>query len=635
MMLFLLALLVITAFGVLLQIRHYRLPIHADTGEFIYRGILEREGEVFQPEELTISWKALLTYWWPREFPGRIQMTLEDLICHGGYPVIQNKALIYQLMTWFYRYSWFQAKDFRFLFGIYHAATIFVLGITGWLCGGLVTGILTALFYAGFSASPFTDLAQIHAEHYAILPLAGAGACLLLGVQPNGWLYLVLAGLLLGLVTILIKLSFAMECLFFAGFTLLVGGSSGLLCFILGIVLFVLILFLIYGLNGQGKHLFCWLVASWRWLRYYHSKSEILRTPVHQTENQDRTAKLRSAWLPCDFPYKYRVFLRQMTPLLLGVGLFVIRLGLENLTAGMLLACYWGAAALLAVIWQDKYYLAHTLVLIAPATLMTALAIHPAISAFPTYGSIFTLLFIFIALFWCWAAWRPYLTRLSPLAYHCRFYQTLENLNTLRNLAVEPIAVYLHHRTGPGDRILQWGSHQELYALAGRRAALKRLESHLLLDPVINDHYLGAEWRALLLSEIAEFKPAYIVDLDGSLNISTITQVTGLQYDLECLFYHMFPVYHLSGNSLPRESAGEIQALTKPAIYHTVGERPLPLKQFTDQVCRWFNSGQPAKSDAVTNGGVSQLLYDWSSLNYSGYWQRKYRRFYQTCPDKE
>lgn len=115
---FYLALLAIAGWGVYLQMRHYSLPVHADSGEFIYRGVLEREGEKFQVMDIKMPWKELLTVWRHWSVDSILQ----------GYPAIQNKILVYQTMTWFFRNSQFQAKDFRLLLGLYHGCTILTMG---------------------------------------------------------------------------------------------------------------------------------------------------------------------------------------------------------------------------------------------------------------------------------------------------------------------------------------------------------------------------------------------------------------------------------------------------------------------------------------------------------------------------
>lgn len=619
MPLFYVSLLAVAGLGMYLQLKHYSLPIHADSGEFIYRGVLEGEGEKFQIKEINKPWKELLVVWRNWSLSGFI----------GGYPAIQNKMFVYQLMTWFFRGSQFKVKDFRLLFSLYHGCTIFMMGVLGELCGGPYAGLGTALLYAFFSASPFGDPSQIHPEHYATLPVAVACVFLLVGLQTGGWPWLITAGSLLALVTLLIKLTYGGEFIFLGIFVLLAGGPAGLALYLLGLAIFLVLLALVYGLRGQGKHLYCWLVQTGLWIKEYRTKSQVLRSEVSGLGVGEENAML-SLWTKIRRQEKYRALLRQVTPLFVGAGLFVIDLISGGLTVAKGLVCFWGAAAVIAVMLQKKYYLAHTVPLLGPATLITGMVIQINLMAPITAYKFISILIICLSFFYSWPAWRPYLTCSDPLEYHCQFYKTLGNLNTLRALAVEPIAQYLQEKTDQGERILQWGgTHQELYALAGRRAALNIMENHLLLSPEINDAYLGPDWRLKFVAEVVEMKPLYIADLEGSLNVDALNRATGLRFELDQVFYQMFPVYRLTGNSGPRSTlAADLAALTGPASKRVVNGEALPLKEFNDLMGRWFNQGRLAEADILTQDGVSRLLHDWQTLNASGCWRRSFPRLF-------
>lgn len=614
MVLFWLALLAAAGMGIYLQLKNYSLPVHADSGEFIYQGVLEREGERFKIREIKHSWREVLTayrHW-----------SLNDFF--RGVPAIQNKMLVYQIMTWYFRGGQFKAKDFRLLFGLYHGCTILMLGVLGELGGGLYAGLATAWLYAFFSASPFVDASQIHAEHYATLPLAGAAACLLLGLQTGGWPWLVMAGGLLAMVTLLIKLTYGAEFFFLGIFVLGASGPYGLGYYLLGAAIFLVLLVIIYGLRGQGKHLYWWLLQTGLWIKEYLAKSQVLRQEVIGPKGGKENT-IPPLWSQIRHQEKYRVLFRQVTPLFLGAGLFVINLISGDMTVAKGLVCFWGTAAVIAVIYQNKYYLAHTVPLLGPITLITGMMIQINLASPLTTFKFISILIMCLSFFYSWPAWRPYLSCSGPLEYHCQVYKTLGNLNTLRALAVEPIALYLQGKTDQGERILQWGgSHQELYALAGRRAALDALESHLLLSPEINDAYLGLDWRLQFVAEVAAMRPSYIADLDGSLNIETLNRATGLHFDVDRVFYQMFPVYRLAGNSGPRHPLADPAVLTGPSIKRVVHGDTLSLKEFNDLMGRWFNQDRGAEADIFTQEGVSRLLQDWQTLNDSGCWRRSF-----------
>ena len=612
--LFWLGILAAAGMGIYWQLKNYSLPVHADSGEFIYQGVLEREGERFKIREIKHSWREVLTayrHW-----------SLNDFF--RGVPAIQNKMLVYQIMTWYFRGGRFKAKDFRLLFGWYHGCTILMLGVLGELGGGLYAGLATAWLYAFFSASPFVDASQIHAEHYAALPVAGACACLLIGVQTGGWPWLVTAGFWLALVSLLIKVTYGAEFFFLGVFVLLASGPYGLGYYLLGAAIFLVLLAIIYGLRGQGKHLYWWLLQTGLWIKEYLAKSQVLRQEVTEPEGGTQHT-ISPLWSRIRHQEKYRVLFRQVTPLFLGAGLFAINLISGDMTVAKGLVCFWGAAALMAVILQNKYYLAHIVPLLGPATLITGMMLQINLMPPITTYKIVAIVIMLLSFFYSWPAWRPYLSGAGPLAYHCQLYKTLGNLNTLRALAVEPIALYLQGKTDQGERILQWGgSHQELYALAGRRAALDALENHLLLSPEINDAYLGPDWRLKLVEEVAAMKPSYIADLEGSLNITALNRATGLRFELDQVFYQMFPVYRLAGNSGSRQALADPAALTSPTLERVVHGGALPLKEFNDLMGRWFNQDRIAEADILTQDGVSRLLQDWQTLNTSGYWRRSF-----------
>lgn len=122
-------------------------------------------------------------------------------------------------------------------------------------------------------------------------------------------------------------------------------------------------------------------------------------------------------------------------------------------------------------------------------------------------------------------------------------------------------------------------------------------------------------------------KPSYIADMDGSLNIEALNRATGLRFELDQVFYQMFPVYRLAGNSGHHDGgAPDFAALTGPPIERVVNGETLPLKEFNDLMGLWFNQGRGAETDILTHGGVTRLLQDWQSLNASGCWHRSFPR---------
>lgn len=443
---FYLALLTIAILGIFLQLKHYSLPVHADSGEFIYRGVLEREGEKFKIRGVTRNWKYLL-------FAYR-HYSLTNFQDQDGCPAIQNKELVYRLMTWFFRGSQFKAKDFRLLFFLYHGCTILMMGVLGEASGGPYAGLGTALLFAFFSASPFSDPSQIHAEHYATLPMAAACTCLLVGLKTGGEPWLVAAGFLLVLVTLLIKLTYGAEFIFLGILVLGVGGPGGLVHYLLGLAIFLALLTFIYGCRGQGKNLYLWLIQTALWIKDYRANGKVLRSEVSGLTVEGEGDQ-SSLWNQVRRQEKYHVFLRQVLPLFVGAGLFMINLIVNGLTITAGLILVWGVAAVLSVNYQKKYYLSHTVPLLSPAVLMSGMMVPIILLPPLTTYKILSIFIICCSFIYSWPAWRPYLSCPDPLQYHCRLYKTLENLNTLRALAVEPIAQYLHEKTTQGERILQ------------------------------------------------------------------------------------------------------------------------------------------------------------------------------------
>lgn len=564
--------------AVYLQAKLQKLPLHPDTGLFIYRAQLENAGITLVPKLIPNGDKRYY--------------------CAEGCFPTKPKAAVYFLVKLLLRYCRGGIKQYRLYYGFYNALSTIMLYITTTLYFDNMVGALTALLYALYSASPYTDTSQLHAENYGILFVLLALLGIYLGRLEHCLVFCYFAGVLMGLLVMFFKITYLFETaalgipLCWPDFQLSAFGA-----YFFGVASLVGSTITNYWLRGWLPFFFAWFNLRGL-LNYRHIPARCYgRSPTPALSNL--------------FSAKYFFFAAQTGVLWFGTlaGLYVNYK--DILTFPKLIIICAALGALLSIAVQGKYYLAHFFALV------------PYITIFSAYGNIqliinghTTLLTISIILLVCsLITLIPYLIIFNPLVYFLKLYHTLKHDCVFGFLAAELIAAYINQNTIITDKILVWGYNAEVYGLARRRAALGYLEYPLCCEPVINDNYFGKEWQSWVVEAVAQGQPKYIVDLDGSLNLTALAAASGLTYRLENLFYGLFPLYVLDS----AESRQDFGTNSLPVASVNLVNQDSEIKTKIITLVRWFQSRSSRFRIQEFPQEVQQLFRDWCSLNDLAY----------------
>lgn len=135
-------------------------------------------------------------------------------------------------------------------------------------------------------------------------------------------------------------------------------------------------------------------------------------------------------------------------------------------------------------------------------------------------------------------------------------YFMRKNLHTLQLITSPIIGDYIKKHSTPSHRVFTFGYASSIYIYAQRRASLDFLEGCLGIDPEIADSIWNNRWKFWVCRDIHKFKPKYLIDMDGRLNIVAINESTGLTYQREKTFYGCFDIFALKDDNAPARFTG-------------------------------------------------------------------------------
>jgi hypothetical protein len=578
------ALLLILSLNLLLHLRTLKLPLHPDSGLFLYRAILSRVGERFV-------------------YGRRTGKGVFDFV--GDYSRFQIKYLVYVFMNTLYRCLPPDPKAFRIFFALYNGLTALALYAFAGLTLGWAEGAFGAIIFVLLSANPFSDSHQLHAEHYAVLPIILSLLSLLIGIKGHVALLIILCGLLMGIVVFLFKITFLADLVAVLTLPLLFAKPLFLLYVLLGVLILVSLIY-------AGCRLFDTLPSFYAMMNIFTAGS-ILRHYKNSLESQIQSGDSNNHFSP-------RLILAlsswSLPVLLLLCLLFAARFQAKPIEWFVLI---WISCSTLGLVAQGKYYQAHLFPLYPSLSLICGISLSWVLQYnlaphFPFLGWALLLLTAIFLLLWLAVLLKWHFVYTS-LQYHIKKY-SLRDYQTLSFLAVEAIADYIRSNSPAGSRILQWGYHQELYVLAQRRSAVgPHLENSLQTDPALSDPHFGPVWREWLLEAVAKQQPLLIVDTRGSLDIECLSRGTGLSYVMERLFYGLFPVYRLNHKNAQPRMGINVMDLTSKRSSPAKTRHDQTLEERIKHVNHLFNKGERDTANREAGGGVDALLRDWVALN--------------------
>jgi hypothetical protein len=551
--------------------------LHPDTGLFIYRGELEKEGILLQPK-LYIE-------------PGR------NYVCAEGYLPTQPKDIVCSLFRLWRKYSSGDIKTFRYYYGLYNMLTVLTIFIATSCYLNTTIGVTAAGIYTVYAASPFADGSQLHAENYANVLIVAALLFSYLGMQHQSLLSIYLAGMLMGFLVISFKIPYLFETLFLGlAFLIVSPNYTPAAAYSLGFISFITLMLAFYLWKGWWPFFWAWFNPG---LLLHYRKVPARSFSPKPVSN-----------LPNLLDKKYLVFAAQTGFLWFGL-LACLFYNYANLLRfpGIFLLCLL-IGSFVNIVVQGKYYLSHFFAALPVITIISAWGLTSVLSQAQINNALIIVVGV-ILLIISLQQLVGYLFSYNSLEYFLKFYHLLKHDHILAFLAAEIVASYIREHTVAKDKILAIGYNAELFGLARRRAALGRLEFPLCIDPVNNDSYIGPEWKGWLAEEVRKESPKYIADLDGSLDIRALEAASGRAYRLERLFYGIFPVYALDPAATPEVAPEESPRAAAADIINPEAEfkkkRLQLVGRFLEQPFTKEYQGYPET--------IRNLCRDWCILN--------------------
>ena len=446
---------------------------------------------------------GLLTY--PAYFRKRGIKFIKDF--WGFYsPVIY----IYLIIERFFGEDIKSIRHFSNFYNVFTTLATFM--VTNYLFG-TPTAITAALIYALFSASPYIGGYSCHTEEIYVLPVTLGVLTLAYGLSDSQPTYLLYAGVFIA-ISFLLKV---VNIIYFVTFILyiLTWHSQGDALYFFSAFLFTIVtyaLLITWFYRGENRQL--WWQNNTR-----------IKTAIDYIENS-----LSALW--DRFKLDFIPIWRDTWSVLLLSSIFLVYLPFKLSAISYQLLAVWLLSTIFVFISQRVFRMYHYIPLIQIASILSAVAIYKILE-FGIMPLISGVIFILVINIY---------RKLKFLYLYKKDKRLLRLQKSDQLFYIPEIARYIKERTAPDDYIYEWGPYAHLYRLADRPSC----EGFLF-------HFVKpySQWHTYLFDEILKGiilkKPVYIVLVRTDFNIDILRQITGLDYDMERLFFNRYRVYRLKG----------------------------------------------------------------------------------------
>ncbi|WP_096893665.1 hypothetical protein [Candidatus Scalindua japonica] len=583
MNLMILAIVSISAFT--LHLRTIKLPLHPDSGYFLYIPFFKRIGYFFSPSKVISSSPPIVT---------------------GDYNILGSKFLLRSFAGIIF-FLGGKSKSFRIFYAFYNLLTGIAIYKLASQIGSPLLGLIAASIYLIMSLSPYHDSFQLHAEQYAYLPMILALIAVILAGTLNAShiftvqsiMLLLVSGLLLGMVIMCLKITYAVEAFIICCFSLSRGlGVWGILFMICGIALFVSFILVYTFIRTRSIDLFVYTYFPKMFL--YYKKSMPAEHNI--------------------FKFNVKTYFIIFSCFLFGICCFLagIILSVINHNTSIIIISILPFVSMAGIWFQNKFYMSHFYSLLPFSSIVAAYGVKQMLG-FTGLGFVFFVVISLLLLIPALLQIFQYYLKYDALTFHIKTSQVINQKHTLNFIAEEGIAEYVKRNSAKDDFVLQWGYNHEFYVLAQRRASLRgHLASTLMTDPQLNDA-MYINWKKDVLSDIEKLTPAFIVDFDGSLRIETVNKVSGHRYKLEKNVYGIYPLYRLvdTHTSRKRSTATEIlKSLTENDTRRTINNKIFDSNSvYIKYVNNLVMKDRLKEADIYSEGGITEMFDDWRRIN--------------------
>lgn len=401
----------------------------------------------------------------------------------------------------------------RYFSNIYNLFTILVTFMVADYLFGTTTALIAALIYAIFSASPYIGGYSCHAEELYVVPVTFGVILMAHGLSDNQSIYFIYAGIFMA-VTFLLK--------------------------IVNLIYFVSFLIFLLGWHGKWEALYFFssflstvaihtLLITW----FYRGENHQLRWQHHirfKTCLDYIDNSLKALW--DRFKIDFIPIWRDTWSVFLLSSIVLLYIPFEVSAINYQLLAVWLLSTTFVFISQRVFRMYQYIPLIQIASILSAVAIYKIFESgmMPLIAG--TALILMFNIY----------QKMRFIYLYKKDMRLLHLQKSDQLFYIPEIARYIKERTAPDDYIYEWGPYVHLYRLADRPSC----EGFLF-------HFVKpySQWHTYLFDEILKGiilkKPVYIVLVRTDFNIDILRQITGLDYDMERLFFNRYRVYRLKG----------------------------------------------------------------------------------------
>jgi len=473
-------------------------PLHPDSGEFIYPGIMQQLG--FKKEYLqhNVDGKYKPTSLSYNVFPPEPHSNISNKKQYiGAFPYFRDKMFVWWFFEKFYYLFPLKTKSFRLIniFLIFLISQLFFIIIHDFL--GLYYSIFWSMIFQLTVMLPHFDFYQIHAEEWGTLLL------IVLSILLTKLHYLFISPILFGLILIAIffyiKITFAPTLLyFFLSPIVIFQNLEFFRISTISILVGLITLFLFYLFSGLLKPVF-WSLNPFHLIKYKKSAG------TSRTDDQRST----------DFSIK-KFIMSYFIEILIGLlALAVTIQWLFYNSEPMKIEIFlfgWICVICIEVFVQGKLYPSHLLPLTIPGILFIGLQ-----------NNLFSLI-ISILVFILWSKFF-FLSGESILS---KYGKQSQNPYIDLMAQYDEVAKSIRQNTTKKDTILSIGYSSPLYTLSKRKAALGLYEALTTIDPFDLQKKLGDNWEWWLLQAIIVERPKLLVDSNSHVDSQELCNSLGI-----------------------------------------------------------------------------------------------------------
>lgn len=405
-------------------------------------------------------------------------------------------------------------KYVRYLSNFYNLLTILATFMVTNYIFGQNEAIVAALIYAIFSASPYLGAHSCHAEGFYVLPVALAVFSIAHGLLTYELVYFLCAGGFIA-VSFLLKVVSMVYFISILMFLLIQDYQRGALyfsiAFLSSIVLYTVFIIWVYW----GKNRELWHQYKTRWMTCLGYTDDSL-SGILRRFKFDFIHIWRESW---------------SIILLAGVSFYFLTPQIFNSLTNQFLLI-WVLSTVFILVSQRVFWMYHFIPLIQIVSILSALAIYFLVKDYRLIGLI-GVLSILIPNFY------------NKINFYL-LYQKDKRLPYFQNsdqlFYIPEIAKHIKERTKEDEYIYVWGPFVQIYRLADRMSCdgflFYFVKPYKLMYAYLFDEIIGG---------IISKRPVYIVLSRPDFDINVLREITGIEYEVERVFFNRYRVYRLRG----------------------------------------------------------------------------------------